>query len=118
MELSSPRFKAATVTIGFSIWFFAIASIFGVFSIFAFSVFAATTTVLAFTFAKKLSGALDIFAIFNTKLFLGILYILVFSVYGLLFKALRIDLLRLKKQDDTYWLEMEELKESRILKQY
>ena len=40
------------------------------------------------------------------------------SVYGILFKILKIDLLRLKKQKDTYWLDMEELKSTRIFKQY
>jgi len=35
-----------------------------------------------------------------------------------LFKLLRIDLLRLKKQNDTYWLDVEQTKPHRIRKQY
>ena len=36
---------------------------------------------------------------------------------GILFKLLRIDLLRLKNKKDTYWLDIEE-SENRIRKQY
>lgn len=67
--------------------------------------------------AVKVSRLLDIFAIYNTKLFLGILFILVISVYGIIFRVLRIDLLRLKNNKNTFWLNME-LSENRILKQY
>ena len=35
------------------------------------------------------------------------LFIFVISIYGILFKILRIDLLRLKKQSNSYWLESE-----------
>lgn len=66
----------------------------------------------------KLAKVLDVFAIFNTKIFLGLLFIFVISLYGILFKVLRIDLLRTKKQEKSYWLEIEQLKESRIFKQY
>tara|TARA_B110000438_G_scaffold228362_1_gene222903 strand:- start:316 stop:555 length:240 start_codon:yes stop_codon:yes gene_type:complete len=69
-------------------------------------------------FTKKLSKGLDVFAIINTKIFLGILFITVISIYGILFRLLRIDLLRLKKQDETYWLGVEQTKPSRIRKQY
>jgi hypothetical protein len=65
-----------------------------------------------------LSAALDIFAIINTKVFLGVLFVFFISLYGIFFKILGIDLLRLKKQKNTYWLDMEQLKESRIFKQY
>ena len=58
-------------------------------------------------FTHKISKGLDIFAVINTKIFLGLLFILVISVYGILFKLLRIDLLRLKKDDETYWLDAE-----------
>ena len=51
-------------------------------------------------------------------IFLGILFVFLISVYGILFKVLRIDLLRLKKSDDTYWLEMEQLETYRLKKQY
>jgi len=66
----------------------------------------------------KVSGALDIFAIYNTKFFLGILFVFVISLYGIFFRVLRIDLLRTKKQNDTYWLEMEQLDQARLLKEY
>ena len=49
---------------------------------------------------------------------LGISCFFVISLYGILFKVLRIDLLRTKKQEKSYWLEIEQLKESRIFKQY
>jgi len=40
------------------------------------------------------------------------------SIYGILFKLLRIDLLRLKKQKETYWLDVENTTPERIVKQY
>ena len=73
MELSSPRFKAAAVTAGFSFWFFIISSFIGLFSIEAFVIFVAITISITQIFAFKLSKALDIFAIINIKIFLGIL---------------------------------------------
>lgn len=118
MELSSPRFKSFAVTAGFSFWFFILSSIAGVFSLEALGIFAAITLILTQIFALKLSKALDVFAIFNTKIFLGILFVIVFSIYGIFFKILRIDLLRLKKQSESYWLDMEQLSEDRIFKQY
>ena len=69
-------------------------------------------------FTKKISKGLDIFATINTKIFLGILFGTVISVYGILFKFLKIDLLRLKKQNNSYWLDIEQTKHDRIRKQY
>ena len=66
--------------------------------------------ILTQIFAIKLTKGLDIFAIVNTKIFLGILFISVISIYGILFKLLQIDLLRLKRHDETYWLDVEETK--------
>ena len=54
-------------------------------------------------FVRKLSSLLDTFANFNTKIFLGSVFIFVFSIYGIIFKILKIDLLRLRS-NDTYWL--------------
>ena len=99
METSSPRFKSLAVTAGLSFWFFIISSSVGIFS-------------------KKISKGLDIFAIINTKIFLGILFGTVISIYGILFRLLRIDLLRLKKQNNSYWLDVEQTKSDRIGKQY
>ena len=69
-------------------------------------------------FTKKLSKGLDLFAIINTKIFLGILFVTLISAYGIVFRFLQIDLLRLKKQDETYWLDVEHAKPHRIRKQY
>ena len=118
MELSSPRFKALAVSAGFTFWFFIITSIFGVFALEYFFIFIAIMFPLMQFLSKKVSGALDIFAIYNTKFFLGILFVFVISLYGIFFRVLRIDLLRTKKQNSSYWLEMEQLKPSRILKEY
>ena len=118
MELSSPRFKAIAVTAGFSLWFFIISSTTGLFSIEAFVIFVVVTISITQIFALKLSKALDIFAIINTRIFLGILFVFVISLYGIFFKVLRIDLLRLKKQSSSYWLDIDEIKQSTIFKQY
>ena len=45
-------------------------------------------------------------------------FIFLISTYGILFRILKIDLLRLKKERQSYWLDMEILKDERILKQY
>jgi len=118
MKLTSSRFKALSVTAGFSFWFFIISHSLNLFSLEIMITFVIVLFVLTQVFAYKLSKALDVFAVINTKIFLGILFIIVFSIYGILFKILRIDLLRLKKQPDTYWLKMEELKPHRLFKQY
>ena len=39
---------------------------------------------------------------------MGILFIFVISLYGIFFKVLHIDLLRLKKQSTSYWLDIDE----------
>jgi len=49
---------------------------------------------------------------------MGILFVLVISIYGILFKLLRIDLMRLQKKKDTYWLPIENVTPSRIFKEY
>ena len=118
MELSSPRFKALAVTAGFSFWFFIITSVSGLFSIEALVIFLVLIITITQIFALKLSKALDIFAIINTKIFLGILYIFVVSLYGIFFRVLRIDLFRLKKQGTSYWLETDKIKQSTSVKQY
>jgi len=118
MELSSPRFKSLAVTAGFSFWFFIITSAIGLFSFEVFAVFVATVLIITQIFAVKLSKGLDIFAIINTKIFLGILFIFVVSLYGIFFKLLRIDLFRLKKQKSSYWLEIDKIKQSTLWKQY
>lgn len=117
MKLSSPRFKALSTTAGVSFWFFIIISSLGLFSFELLFSFIVGMLILTQIFALKLSKGLDVFAIYNTKFFLGILFICIFSLYGIIFRILRIDLLRLKK-NDTYWLDMEELKHPRIFKQY
>ena len=118
MELSSPRFKAMAVTAGFSLWFFIISSATGLFSFEAFAIFVAIMIFITQIFAFKLSKALDIFAIINTKIFVGILFVFVVSLYGIFFKVLHIDLLRFKKQGTSYWLDTDKIKQSTIFKQY
>jgi hypothetical protein len=118
MELSSPRFKAAAVTAGFSLWFFIVSSVIGLFSFEVFAIFVIITITVTQIFAFKLSKALDIFAIINTKIFLGILFIFVISLYGIFFRVLRIDLLRLRKQSTSYWLNVDKIKQSTIFKGY
>jgi len=118
MELSSSRFKALAVTAGFSFWFFIISSAVGLFSLEALAIFVAITISITQIFAFKLSKALDIFAIINTKIFLGILFVFMLSLYGIFFKVLRIDLLRLKKQSSSYWLDTDKIKQSTVFRQY
>ncbi len=118
MELSSPRFKALTVSAGFTFWFVIIISALGYFSFEVIAIFALIVFPVMQLFAMKVSKALDIFAIYNTKFFLGILFVTVISIYGILFKFLRIDLLRLKEKKDTYWLPIEKGNSSRIFKEY
>jgi len=118
MELSSPRFKALAVTAGFSFWFIIIITGIGVFSFELLGIFVAITITITQIFSVKLSKGLDIFAIINTKIFLGILFIFVVSLYGIFFKILKIDLLRLKKQSSSYWLDLDDIKQSTVFKQY
>ena len=118
MELSSPRFKALAVTAGFSFWFIIITISIGVFSFELLGIFLAITVTMTQIFSVKLSKGLDIFAIINTKIFLGILFVFVISLYGIIFKVLRIDLLRLKKESTSYWLDLDDIKKSTNWKQY
>ena len=118
MQTSSPRFKSLAVTAGLSFWFFIITSSTGIFSIEILIIFVVVVLSVTQIFTKKISKGLDIFAVINTKIFLGILFGTIISIYGILFRLLRIDLLRLKKQDDTYWLDVEQTKPHRIRKQY
>ena len=107
MQTSSPRFKSIAVSAGLTFWFFIITSTTGFFSLEIFLLFIGIIFSVTQIFTKKISKGLDVFAIINTKIFLGIL-----------FRLLRIDLLRLKKQDGTYWLDVEQTKLDRIRKQY
>ena len=118
MELSSPRFKSLAITAGFSFWFFIISSIAGIFSFELLVGFIIITLIITQIFTVKLSKGLDFFAMINTKIFLGILFCAVISIYGILFRLLRIDLLRLKKQGGSYWLDVEQTPPQRIRKQY
>jgi len=118
MELSSQRFKALAVSAGFTFWFFVLSSIFGVFTLEYLVIFIAIVFPLMQFLSVKVSSALDIFAIYNTKFFLGILFVFGISLYGIFFRVLRIDLLRTKKRNGSYWLDMEQLKPQRNLKEY
>lgn len=118
MNASSPRFKSIAITAGLSFWFFIITTTTGQFNIEIFAIFVASLLVITQIFVKKISKGLDIFAIINTKIFLGLLFVGVISVYGILFKFLKIDLLRLKKQHDSYWLSIDIHRYDDIRKQY
>ncbi|ABX12028.1 hypothetical protein [Nitrosopumilus maritimus] len=107
MQSSSPRFKSLAVTAGMSFWFFIITSGVGVFTIEYMVIFVGVVITITQIFTIKISKGLDIFAIINTKIFLGILFLFVITIYGVLFRLLRIDLLRLKKQQNSYWLQIE-----------
>ena len=118
MEFSSPKFKALAVSAGFTFWFFVITSISGVFSFVYLGIFIAIIFPLMQLLSIKVSSALDTFAIYNTKFFLSILFVCVISLYGIIFRILKVDLLRTKKQSDTYWLDIEQSTKSRIYKEY
>ncbi|MDC0199431.1 hypothetical protein OAJ83_01070 [Candidatus Nitrosopelagicus sp.] len=118
MKLSSPRFKSIAVTAGLTFWFFIITSTTGYFSYEVLLIFSISILAITQIFSYKISKGLDKFAIFNTIVFLGLLFIFMISIYGILFKLLRIDLLRLKKNKETYWLDIEETNSQRIVKQY
>jgi hypothetical protein len=118
MNSSSSRFKSLAVTAGLSFWFAIITSTIGYFSLELFVIFITITLTITQIFANKISKGLDIFAIINTKIFLGILFVIVISIYGILFKLLKIDLLRLKKQKNSYWLDVEQTEPQRVRKQY
>jgi len=107
MQTSTPRFKSLAVTAGLSFWFFLITSSIGVFSLEYFVVFVGILLFITQIFTKRFSKVLDVFAIINTKIFLGIFFVFVIATYGILFRFLRIDLLRLKKSKNSYWLELE-----------
>ncbi len=118
MDSSSPRFKSLAVTAGLSFWFFIITTSTGIFSIEILVVFVISLLAITQIFVKKISKGLDIFAIINTKIFLGILFVTVVSIYGILFRLLQLDLLRLKKQNHSYWLDVEKTAPHRIGKEY
>jgi hypothetical protein len=88
------------------------------FSIEAMLSFIAGIIILTQIFAIKVSKVLDVFAIINTKIFLGILFVFLVSIYGIIFRFLRIDLLRLKKQKGTYWLDINNFGSKKLSKQY
>ena len=118
MQFSSSRFKSVAVTAGLTFWFAILASAFGSFSFEYLIIFSLSVLAITQIFAYKISKALDKFAIINTKIFLGALFIFVISIYGILFKLLKIDLLRLKTKEESHWLDIEDTKSERIRKQY
>jgi len=75
MDFSQPKFKALTVTFGLSLWVFIFTSASNIFSIEYYSIFVIGIFTITQVLSKKLSKALEVFAIINTKIFLGILFI-------------------------------------------
>ena len=100
---TSPRLKSLALTAGLSSWFWILSSSAGVFApeyLLAFAAAALATTQLL---ASRVERALDAVAVVNTAVFLGLLFATLISLYGLLFRALRVDLLRTARRD-SYWL--------------
>ena len=95
MELSSPRFKSIAVASGLSFWFFILTNAFGVFPLELFGIFVGVLLALTQIFTQRISKGLDVFAVINTKIFLGILFVFVIVIYGILFRLLKIK---------SYWL--------------
>ena len=106
----NPRLKSLAVTAGLSFWFYVITASVGAFEIWHLLAFAAAVLAVTQAFASRVSRGLDIVAIVNTAVFLGILFTTLISLYGLLFRALRVDLLRTRAGSDagTYWLPIHE----------
>lgn len=101
---TTPRIKAITVTVGISFWVIVLTTITDTFKIELIIPFVVILATLSQIFSVKLERVLNIFAKYNSIFFLGIVFVTLISIYGILFKLLRIDLLRLKKQEKTYWL--------------
>lgn len=107
METSSPRFKSLAVTAGLSFWFLILINAVGLFSVEYVIGFFLVVLLITQIFRIKISKGLDFIAIVNTKIFLGTLFIFVITIYGILFRFLKIDLLRIKNNGDSYWLKIE-----------
>ena len=118
MKNSNNRIKGLIVTFGLSFWFFIITNSIDIFSIELFGIFISITIILTQVFVKSLSTILEKIAVFNTKLFLGGLFVTVISLYGIFMRILGIDLLRLKEKNSSYWLDIEEFKTDSFFKQY
>lgn len=101
----STRIKAAIVCLGCSFWFFVVTSAIGVFSFYLLILFVIPVFAVTQIFSKKLERILDYIAIINTRIFLGLLFVFVISVYGIIFKVLRIDLLR--NNESPAWLSVQ-----------
>lgn len=105
----NPRLKSLAVTAGLSFWFYVIASSAGVLEPWHLLAFASAVLAATQAFPSRVSRGLDAVAIVNTAVFLGLLFATLISLYGLLFRALRVDLLRTRRAGGgTYWLPLHE----------
>lgn len=104
----NPRLKSLAVTAGLSFWFYVISSSVGLFEPWHLLAFASAVLVATQAFAPRVSRGLDAVAIANTAVFLGLLFATLISLYGLLFRALGVDLLRTRGArgggSSTHWL--------------
>lgn len=103
----NPRLKSLAVTAGLSFWFYVITSSAGVLEPWHLLAFASAVLVATQSFAPRVSRGLDVVAIANTAVFLGLLFATLISLYGLLFRALGVDLLRARggrRTGGTHWL--------------
>ena len=103
----NPRLKSFAVTAGLSFWFYVFTASASLFDVWYLLAFAAAVLAATQAFATRVSRGLDIVAIVNTVAFLGLLFVTLISLYGLLFRALRVDLLRARGgTGSTHWLRL------------
>lgn len=100
---TSPRLKSLALTAGLSFWFWILSSSAGMFEFAYLLAFVAAVLAVTQLLASRVVRALDALAVANTAVFLGLLFATLISLYGLLFRALRVDLLRTAERD-SYWL--------------
>ena len=104
----NPRLRSLAVTAGLSFWFYVLTSAAGVLEPWHLLAFASAVLAATQAFPSRVSRGLDMVAVANTAAFLGLLFATLISLYGLLFRALRVDLLRARGggREGTYWLPM------------
>ena len=78
--ISLDKVSAIAVTAGLTFWFVIITSTIGYFSYEYLIIFSISILAITQIFAYKVSKGLDKFAIFNTTVFLGLLFIFIFRI--------------------------------------
>lgn len=116
--MSSNKIKSLTVSSGLTFWFLLFSSIFNFFKIENLLIFLIINFGLTLLFSSKINNLLDILGKWNTKFFTIIFFISIINLYGMILKILKIDLVRLKTQENSYWLNLDNTDSSRIFKEY